>query len=224
MDPQQGFHPLPRKTNAPSGKRKVEEAPRKQAVASTSVSDSNGDNSKTDIAQRPVICFECGRISLVPEAALSARCHHCAAYINLDDIAIHSRSYRTVAKTRGNVLVREGTRREGITIEAHHLTLLGRISGNFTCSGTCTIRDDQHIQGRLIARELILDRRINTTFVQPVYVTNAIIAGVFNGTLYCREKIVITKTGKILGDVFCPNLVIEEGGSHFGQYSKKIPT
>lgn len=215
------FHPIPRKTEAPSGKRSITDTVPKTSFMETL--SAIGDTPKANISQKPVICFECGRISLVPEAALSAKCHHCSAYINLDDIAIHSRSYRTTARTRGDVLVREGTRLEGITIEARHLTLMGKVSGNFTCSGTCTIKEDQHIQGRLCARELILERKVNATFVQPVSVQNATIAGVFNGTLNCKEKITITRTGKILGDVNCPNLIIEEGGSHFGQYSKTVP-
>lgn len=213
------FHPIPRKTTEPSGIKPVDASPRKLAVDSSGTEPANAS---MNIPQKPVICFECGRISLVPQAAISARCHHCSSYINLADISIHSRSYRTVAKTRGNVLVKEGTQLSGITIEAHHLTLIGRISGNFTCTGDCIIKGDQHILGRIQTRRFILERKTNATLVFPVVAQSAVIAGTFNGTLLCQNSVVITKTGKVLGDINCPNLEIEEGGIHVGRYTQQM--
>lgn len=221
MDQQPTFRPVPLKTDLPSGKRNMTGPIPKSFVDTLPPA---ADIQKEDIPQKPVICFECGHISLVPQAALSARCHHCSSYINLDDITIHSRSYRTTARTRGNILVKEGTHLSGITIEAHHLTLLGKASGDFICTGDCTIKEDQHIHGTVQVRELILERKINAIFVQPVSAQSAVIAGIFNGTLNCKGTTTITKTGKILGDLNCPKLVIEEGGSHFGHYSKTLPS
>lgn len=209
------YHPIPRRTDAPSGKvtqgdnvtRETGRRPEKVAFP------------EKDIPTMAVICFECGHISLVPEAALSARCHHCSAYINLDDIVIHNRSYRGSVRTRGNVTVREGTNLDGVSVQSHDLILEGRISENIECTGTCTIKTDQHINGKVHVGTLVIDRKVNAVFSQPVEAKEVEILGTFTGILNCRGTVRIAKGGELIGDLKATRRVLEDGSNHVGHFS-----
>lgn len=172
------------------------------------------------LPRKAAICFHCGLISLVPQAALSARCHHCSAYISLDNVVLHKRSHKTIVQTRGNVTVKNGTDFKGMTIHSHNLTLLGRISGNFNCSGKCDIKTDQLINGILRAHTLEVEKRVSVTLARPAKIHHAFVSGTLQGIIHATGTITILKSGKILGDITAPSLVIEEGGEHFGHYTK----
>lgn len=176
-----------------------------------------------DVPQKAVICFQCGLISLVPQGAFSTKCRHCSAYINLDNVILHKKSHKTLIQTRGDVTVKSGTDFKGINIHSHNLTLGGKISGNFECSGTCLIKENQHITGTVRVHSLVIEKNVSATFAKTVETANASISGTFNGFLEASGTVTIHKTGKILGDVKAPKLIIENGGTHFGHYLKYSP-
>lgn len=176
---------------------------------------------RPDIPRKAVICFQCGLISSVPKAALSARCHHCGTYISLDHIVLHQRSPKTLVQTRGDVTVKAGTDLQGMTIHSHNLLLLGRVSGQFNCSGTCQIKTDQQIAGLLRAYTLIVDKKVTVTLAKGADVHHASIHGTVHGTVESSGTVTIHRHGTILGDIKCLSLVIEDGGTHFGHYFKQ---
>ncbi|MEG0723878.1 MAG: polymer-forming cytoskeletal protein [Akkermansia sp.] len=178
---------------------------------------------QTSVPSKPVICFECGLISIVPIAALSTRCHHCSAYICMDDINIHNRSHKTHVQTWGDVTVRPDTDLHDINIQCRHLYLNGQLSGTIHCSGTCLIKKSQIFRGSLTAHTLEIAKRANLTFSAPIIVQQAIINGTLNGVLQCKGTVTLGKNAKFFGDVQATNLIFSEGSSHSGHFYKIAP-
>lgn len=213
------FCPVPRQCARPSGRisgaRAMATPPTDYAAVR-----------KEDDPQRPrkaVICFECGLISLVPQAAFSTRCHHCSAYISLDNVVLHKRSHKTLVQTRGDVTVKAGADFKGVVIKCHNLFLTGKLSGSFDCSGSCVMKTDQLIGGTVRAHTLVVEKKATVTLARPAETHNAQICGIFNGSIQAAGTVTVCKNGKVLGDIRSPKLVIEEGGTHFGHYTKLSP-
>lgn len=211
------FNPRPRMDSRPSGKRS---APQQYSPSEKTDSAPPFSPSESTVASKPVICFECGQISLVPQAAISARCHHCSAYIGMDDVSLHNRSLKRLVQTWGDVTIRPDSDLSHLTIRCKNLTILGKISGKITCVGKCYIRESQIFQGTLQAHTLEVDKRADVTFPTPVNIQQAFIRGILRGNIHSKGKVTICKNAKILGDVEASALIFEEGASHFGHFRK----
>ena len=213
---EQTYNPRPRIVSRPSGKRSCS-----QAQSPPRISQGNNPSSERKSApSKPTICFDCGLISLVPLTAISATCHHCSAYIRLDDITLHNRSLKRTVQTWGNVTVKHDSNLTHLTIRCKNLTILGKISGNILCTGICSIQTSQIFKGSLKAHTLEIDKRADVTFPTPVEIHQAIIKGTLRGSIHCKGTITLCKYAKILGDVYASNLIFEEGASHFGHFYK----
>lgn len=211
------FSPKPRYSQKPSGKIEGLLSPSPlNSPFRKPTKDKDGS-----IPKKAVICFQCGLISSVPKSALSTRCHHCAAYISLDNVVLQQQTYKTQIQTRGNVIVKPGANLKGITIHCHHLYMNGPASGNFYCSGLCHIKSDQVITGTLRAHTLIIEKRTSVSFTKPIETRKARIMGELHSHINASGTVTILKGGKILGDIIAASLVIEEGGVHSGYYKKR---
>lgn len=177
-----------------------------------------GEHAQTP--SREVECFACRKKTSVPATAVSARCSHCAAYIKLDDVSLHSRTHRTKVQTCGSVTVQANTDLKGIEIECRDLIMHGKASGNIQCHGVCKIKTDQHISGRLSARRLTVEKRITVLVTHGIQADNVRLQGTLEGTLSSQGTVMIHKNAKLLGDITARRLIIEEGGIHHGDFTK----
>lgn len=84
-----------------------------------------------------------------------------------------------------------------------------KITGNISSEGS--VRVDGAIEGTLSVKgDMILGE---TGSVQgDINASNLIVAGKLDGAAVVREKLEITSTGVLLGEVCCSTMVVEEGG------------
>lgn len=206
------FHPVPRVSDAPSGKiRKPAPVPPWTLPPAAA---------GPPAPSRKVECFSCRKSTAVPVTAVSARCAHCSAYIKLDDVILHSRTHRTKVQTCGSVTVQANADLKGLNIECRDLVLNGRASGDFLCRGVCKIKTDQHISGTLRARRLVVEKKTTVLVTGSIHAENVRIQGSMEGTLTTEDTVIIHRHAKFLGDITARRLVIEEGGIHQGSFTR----
>lgn len=207
------FHPRPRISDQPSGKIRH---PRREEPWTLPAM----PRQQSGAPVRDVECFACRQYTPVPASAVSARCGHCAAYIKLDDITLHSRTHRTNVQTRGSVTVQAHADLKGLHVECRDLVLYGRISGNILCKGICKIKTDQHISGSLSTCRLAVEKKATVLVINGIHAENVNIEGVLQGTLTATGTVIIRRNAKLLGDLTARRLVIEEGGTHHGNFTR----
>ena len=90
------------------------------------------------------------------------------------------------------------------------------INGNINING-CT-RIDGVIDGTLAVDN---DLFIGETAVlrATVYAKNAVISGVVNGNIVCRERLEFTSSARVTGDIKCGRIVVAEGAEFNGKCS-----
>ena len=206
------FHPVPRISTAPSGKISHPSPAPPWTLPPTAES--------SLAPAREVECFSCRKITSVPATAVSARCGHCSAYIKLDDVILHSRTHRTKVQTCGSVTVQANADLKGLNIECRDLVLYGRASGDFLCRGVCKIKTDQHISGSISARRMVVEKKTTVLVTGTIRVENIWIQGSLEGTLRADETVTIHRHAKFLGDITARRLIIEEGGTHQGAFTR----
>ena len=97
---------------------------------------------RVPVPTREVVCYECGRRSQIPAAALSAHCVHCRAHLNTANIELKPGTSRLTVRTLGDVTLPAGVVLSHLSIICRHLTIAGRASGSLRCSGTLTLRGE----------------------------------------------------------------------------------
>ncbi|BDS06138.1 hypothetical protein NT6N_11780 [Oceaniferula spumae] len=167
---------------------------------------------------RDVSCFECAKVHQAPAEASSTLCPACGAYIALKDYEIHSNWNRRI-QTRGNVVIHKKAAVTGITIHCHHLTTHGDFTGGVDCSGDFTIRSHGKIMGRVRCKRLIIEKRAEVEFANPVHCEDAIIDGIATGHFECSGKLVLKKKATLTGDIKVATMSVEEGARHNGRMS-----
>lgn len=202
----------------PSGKRSAPQAPEPFHGETKSITSSPAYSPRSPLSGKSVLCFECGQISLVPQAAISTTCSHCSAYIGLSDVVLHNRSLKTLVQTWGDVIIKPDSDLSHLTIRCKNITILGKVSGNIICTETCTIRASQVFQGALQAHTLEIGKRADVSFPHPVEIREAFIKGILRGNIRSAGNVTICKNAKILGDVEAKSLIFEEGASHSGHF------
>ena len=107
-----------------------------------------------------------------------------------------------------------------LNIECRDLVLHGRASGDFLCRGVCKIKTDQHISGSITARRMVVEKKTTVLVTGTIRVENIWIQGSLEGTLTADETVTIHRHAKFLGDITARRLIIEEGGTHQGSFTR----
>lgn len=173
---------------------------------------------KVQVPSREVVCYECGRKSQVPAAALSANCIHCHAHLNMTDVELKAGSRRLTVRTLGNVTVVADAVLSHLSIVCNHLHLEGRASGSFRCSGTLRIQTGTRIEGTVQADHLLVSRGISVILTRGATLRNASIAGRVSGRIEARGCVRIERGGELCGDCCAADLQVEPGGTHLGNW------
>lgn len=205
------LQPRPIVTDAPSGKRQEgSEAPRPSLLPEKTVE-------RRVIPTRSVVCYECGAVSEVPLAALSAHCRHCHAHVALGDVTLYPGSPKTRIRTQGDVRIHANAVLSHLDVACHRLDMFGKASGTFRCTGTLSISSQTLIEGNIEAHTLHVRKKAHVTLRREARVRDACISGMLEGSLSATGTVHIAKTGTLLGDLRAAHLTIEPGGVHRGR-------
>lgn len=205
------LQPHPIVTDAPSLKRKEKTAPPKASLRFEKTA------ARRVIPTRSVICYECGGVSEVPLAALSAHCGHCHAHVALGDVTLYPGSPKTRIRTQGDVRVHPNAVLSHLDIACHRLDMIGKASGTFRCTGTLAVSSQTVIEGSVEAHNLHVRKKAHVTLRREARVHDACISGMLEGSLSATGTVHITKTGSLLGDLRTAKLTVEPGGVHRGR-------
>lgn len=205
------LQPRPIVTDAPSGRRKEgTEAPGSSLPPEKTAE-------RRVIPTRSVVCYECGAVSEVPLAALSAHCRHCHAHVALGDVTLYPGSPKTRIRTQGDVRIHPNAVLSHLDVACHRLDMLGKASGTFRCTGTLAVSSQTVIEGGIEAHNLHVRKKAHVTLKREARVHDACISGMLEGGLSATGTVHITRTGSLLGDLRAANLTVEPGSVHRGR-------
>ncbi len=193
------------------------EGERNRRVALTSLPSAGA--ARPSVPQREVRCYECGRRSHVPAAALSAHCLHCHAHLNMADVELKAGSHRLTVRTLGDVTIAADAELSHLSIVCRNLNVNGCGSGDFSCSGRLNISTSLRVEGSVKADELCVERGCAVVLEQGARLRTATIRGKVEGRLDALGEVTIAKVGELAGDCTAAQLTIEPGGRHTGAYT-----
>ena len=175
---------------------------------------------KVQVPLREVVCYECGRRSHVPAAALSANCIHCHAHLNMTDVELKPGTRRLTVRTLGNVTVATDAVLSHLSIVCRNLNLEGRASGSFRCTGALIVACGTRVEGSVHAHALVVNKGVNLIFTQGATVHEATIAGRVSGRIEAEGVVRILRGGELCGDCIASDVQVEQGGAHLGNWTR----
>ncbi len=191
------------------------EGERNRRVALTSLPSAR---ERVSVPQKEVCCYECGRRSHVPAAALSAQCLHCHAHLNMGNVELKAGSRRLTVRTLGDVTIAADAVLSQLSITCRNLNINGRGNGSFRCTGRLNLATTLTVDGSVTADTLYIERTCHVTLAQVAQVRTATICGRLTGKLRALGDITIARGGILVGDCQAAALTIEPGGRHEGTF------
>lgn len=168
-------------------------------------------------------CFECSGEREVPKAATSTLCPKCGAYIDLQDYKI-SGAYTRSIRTGGRLII--ATKGDLISRRAYcgSAEIEGSLRAELICSGNVTIKRKGKIGGGIEAKHIHIDRKCDAELAHPIRADVIEIDGVITVPSVSARRMVINKTGRLIGSVSAQGFVVEKGGYFVGNISiGKVP-
>jgi cytoskeletal protein CcmA (bactofilin family) len=160
-------------------------------------------------------CFECPGEREVPKAATSTLCPKCGAYIDLQDYKIagaYTRSIRTggrlVIAAKGDLISRRAY--------CGSAEIEGSLRAKLICSGDVTIKRKGKIGGEIEARNIRIDRKCDVEVAYPMRADVVEIDGIIRVPSVSARRVVINRTGRLIGAVSAQGFVVEKGGYFAG--------
>jgi cytoskeletal protein CcmA (bactofilin family) len=172
---------------------------------------------------RTVRCYECDAIHRVAGASTSTICPSCSTYIDLRDIEIKDRTNQRI-RTRGNVTVQKKGALLGTSIHCGNLTVHGTASGSIYASGEVQFKDDQKIIGEVRCGQLVIDKKCEVQFLQPVHAGDVEISGQVTGHFYATGSIILHRGASLSGSATARTLTVEPGAMLNGQIAVQRPS
>ncbi len=162
-----------------------------------------------------ISCFNCGFTYSAIAEAQSSQCPKCSSYISLVNYDIAEHWNRRI-QTRGDVVIQKSGVVSGVTLQCHHLTVLGQLAGSVECSGDLIIRSHGKIIGKVLCRNLRIEKGARVEFLSPVTANTAFIDGHVLGNITCSGAIILEKRAQLQGCVRAASLVVKPGAKHIG--------
>jgi cytoskeletal protein CcmA (bactofilin family)/ribosomal protein L37AE/L43A len=170
--------------------------------------------------QRTIIarCFECPGTREVPKTATSTLCPKCGAYIDLQDYKIAGAYTRSI-RTGGRLII--ATKGDLISRRAYcgSAEIEGSLRAELICSGNVTIKRKGKIGGGIEARNIYIDRKCEAELAHPIRADLIEIDGAITVPSISARRMVINKTGRLIGSVAAQGFVVERGGYFIGDVS-----
>lgn len=168
------------------------------------------------VPMREVICYECGKRTAVPAAALSAACTHCHTHLNMNDVDIKPGSRRLTVRTVGKVTVLPDTVLSHLSVVCSDMRILGQVSGSFRCFGTLTFANSMRVEGKVKASHLIVEKGAEVVLAEEAEVKTAYIGGRLSGVLRAQKLVTVPRGGALIGTCLSPKIEVEPGGRYSG--------
>lgn len=166
--------------------------------------------SKPSVEVRELQCFTCGTLLIAPVSAESTMCKRCSSHIDLRDYSINqavSRNFRThgrfVVKEKGYVFNTDSVVGEAI--------LKGRFHGRLNARHRLEIYSTAEVKGTISAGLLVIPAGQTFTWLQPVSIGSAEIAGELVAPLRAEGSVWVRASGHLFGDIEAHDLVVEPG-------------
>jgi cytoskeletal protein CcmA (bactofilin family) len=160
-------------------------------------------------------CFECPGFREVPKAATSTLCPKCGAYIDLQDYKIAGAYTRSI-RTGGRLII--AAKGDLISRRAYcgSAEIEGSLRANLVCSGDVALRRKGKIGGEIEARKIHVERKCEAELSHPIRTDELEIDGAITVPSVSARKVVIGKTGRLVGAVLARSFVVEKGGYFIG--------
>lgn len=182
----------------------------------------NSRDTRTKVPGKDVVCYECGRRSRVPAAALSANCIHCHAHLRMTDVELKPNSSRLTVRTLGNVTLQSDAVLSQLSIVCHNMYLNGKGNGSFRCTGRLRISSDTQIDGEVRVGSLHVNRGTQVTFTRGVFAETVDIYGKVSGRIEATGKVKLHRGAELCGDCYAPMLVVKNGATFNGRWAKTM--
>jgi len=161
-------------------------------------------------------CFECKAKHEVSSAATSSFCPKCSTHVDLRNYKITTSFSRSI-KTQGEVHVTAKGDLSSTTVTCRSALIEGKMRGNMNCLGTATINFVGKIPGRLIAHNVVVDRKSDVHFFRRIQVKSIEIRGRMTGEIVAEGAVVIHRNALLDGNVTAKSISVEKGGIFMGQ-------
>ena len=178
---------------------------------------------RVSVPLREVVCYECGQRTQVPSAALSAICSHCRAHLKMTDVEIKSGSQRLTVRTLGDVTVHVDAVLSQLSVTCRNCYLNGRGSGVYRCSGLLKVSCNNRIEGSVQAARMEVDRGVELVITQGIMADELIVSGRVSSRVVSRKSVVLRRGAELIGACFAPELIIEQGAVHRGEWHQVRP-
>lgn len=205
------FRTEPLVVTSVSGLLPAEERDRRVALSSFAPS-----AERPAVPMREVRCYECGKRTAVPAAAMSANCTHCHTHLNMTDVELKPSSRRLTIRTVGKVTVQPDTVLSHLSVVCSDMEINGQVSGAFRCFGTLTFRNSMRVEGRVRASHLVVEKGAEIVFAEGAEVKTAVIEGRVSGILNAQKHVTVPRGGELIGTCVCPKIEVEPGGRYSG--------
>jgi cytoskeletal protein CcmA (bactofilin family) len=161
-------------------------------------------------------CFDCKAKHEVSSAASSSFCPKCSTHVDLRDYKITTSFSRSI-KTQGEIHITPKGDLSSTTVTCRAALIEGKMRGNMKCVGTATINFVGKIPGRLIAENVVVDRKSDVHFFRRVQVKTIEIRGRMTGEIVAEGAVVIHRNALLDGNVTAKSISVEKGGIFMGQ-------
>ena len=161
-------------------------------------------------------CFECKAKHEVSSAATSSFCPKCSTHIDLRNYKITTSFSRSI-KTQGEVHITPKGDLSSTTVTCRSALIEGKMRGNMNCVGTATINFVGKIPGRLIADNIVIDRKSDVHFFRRIHVKTIEIRGRMTGEIVAEGPVVIHRNALLDGNITAKSISVEKGGIFLGQ-------
>lgn len=161
-------------------------------------------------------CFDCKAKHEVSSAASSSFCPKCSTHVDLRDYKITTSFSRSI-KTQGEIHITPKGDLSSTTVTCRAALIEGKMRGNMKCVGTATINFVGKIPGRLVAENVVVDRKSDVHFFRRVHVKTIEIRGRMTGEIVAEGAVVICRNALLDGNITAKSISVEKGGVFMGQ-------
>lgn len=172
--------------------------------------------SRLKVPTREVVCYECGKPCLIPDAALSTICPHCSSHLNAADVTVRPGTRHLDVRTLGDVRIPAGVELSQLRVACRHLTLEGRVSGSLYSTGTLTLQGQALAAGKLNVARLVVRSRAHACVRPGISCIDAELHGELVGGIHARGVVHILSGGRLIGECCSAGMRIDPGGKHEG--------
>ena len=164
---------------------------------------------------REITCFSCRGTHEVSSSAQSSLCPQCGSYIDIRDFRIAGPFARSV-QTQGLLHLAPTADVASHRILCGKARLEGRFRGRIVCTGEASVQLAGPYEGEIDAGLLVIHKKANVEFQQPVYARKVEINGKTKATVVCDGLVVINKKGVLEGTIYARSIRVEKGGIFSG--------